>query len=193
MFFLGRIHHIKGLDFLLEGFQEFHRQVADAALVIAGPDDGYEKQLKDMVIARGLAGNVFFPGPLFGEERLASYVDADILVYPGRYEIFGLVPLEALLCGTPVIVSAGTAADQIIREAGAGGIIEFGDVKMLAQEIYDTLTDAERSAARVAAGKAYVKEHLDWKAIVKNLEDLYGEARPTKGSPAACPEGTAGF
>ena len=142
---------------------------------------------------KGLENSVFFPGPLFGEERLAGYVDADVLVYPGRYEIFGLVPFEALLCGTPVIVSAGTAAGQIVREAQAGEMIEFGDAKMLAQEISETLVNAERSAARVAAGKAYVQEHLDWSVIVRNLENIYGEARSNKLSPVACPHETAGF
>jgi glycosyltransferase involved in cell wall biosynthesis len=74
----------------------------------------------------GLSDKVRFIG--FMSPLAAAYQDADVLVYPSTYEIFGLVPFEALLCGTPVIVTDDCGCGEIIKEAGCGYLVHYGDV-----------------------------------------------------------------
>ena len=108
IFFLGRIHPIKGLDHLIAAFASLSKDLDNVWLVIAGPDDGDLARLQSLARQIPAPERVLFPGPLYGTEKLAALVDADVLAFPSSYEIFGLVPFEALLCGTPVVVSRDT-------------------------------------------------------------------------------------
>ena len=90
--FLGRIHEIKGLAFLAESFSELVKEIEDVVLVVAGPDAGYEKELRELIKARGCSDRIKFTGYIGGEEKLSAYVDADMLVNPRLDEVFGWVP-----------------------------------------------------------------------------------------------------
>ena len=171
--FLGRLHRIKGIDFLVEAFARLREEVKDAILVIAGPDEGELAHLQALVGRLQLGEGVRFAGPLYSQEKLAAYVDADVLASPGAYEIFGLVPFEALMCGTPVVVGDGSGVSELIREAGAGYIVPPGDVDALADSLRRALTGGAETQAQVAAGQAFVRRELDWDAIAGHLEGLY--------------------
>jgi glycosyltransferase involved in cell wall biosynthesis len=173
--FLGRLHRIKGIDHLLEAFARLREEAKDTVLVIAGPDQGELAHLRALVNRLRLGQGVRFAGPLYGEDKLAAYVDADVVASPGAYEIFGLVPFEALECGTPVVVGDGSGVSQLIREAGAGYAVPPGDVDALVDTLRRALTDREATAAQVTAGQAFVRRELDWAAIAGRLEHLYGE------------------
>ncbi|HUT61207.1 MAG TPA: glycosyltransferase, partial [Phycisphaerae bacterium] len=120
-----------------------------------------------------LGQDVRFAGPLYGQEKLAAYVDADVVASPGAYEIFGLVPFEALMCGTPVVVGDGSGVSELIREAGAGYVVAPGDVAALADKLRRDLTSGVEAQAQVASGQAFVRRELAWNAISGHLEDLY--------------------
>lgn len=110
--FLGRIHWIKGIDFLVESFGELLKQRDDVLLVIVGPDDGYRAPLEKLIEDLGLLNKVLFAGFLSGEEKLAALVDADVVVQTSRYEQGAWAPFEAVLCGTPIIVSDNSGAES---------------------------------------------------------------------------------
>ncbi|HLB28183.1 MAG TPA: glycosyltransferase, partial [Dehalococcoidales bacterium] len=80
LLFLGRIHRIKGLDFLVASLHELSRLRPDVVLVIAGQDDGYQAALEELIRALNLSGQVVFTGFLSGQDKLAALVDADLLV-----------------------------------------------------------------------------------------------------------------
>lgn len=173
--FLGRLHRIKDIDLLVRAFAQLREEVEETVLVIAGPDEGELSRLQALVGRLELGELVRFAGPLYGEDKLAAYVDVDVVASPGAYEIFGLVPFEALMCGTAVVVGDGSGAAELIREAGAGYVVRPGDVAALADSLRRALTHGAEAQAQVAAGQAFVRRALDWTVIAGQLEDLYAE------------------
>ena len=105
--YLGRIHRIKGIDLLIKAYAYLIENMGnkDAVLVIAGPDDGYLNEAKALANSLRVSDPVMFVGPLYDKNKLAAYVDPDPYVLPSRYEIWGLIILEAYACGKPVIAS----------------------------------------------------------------------------------------
>jgi len=104
--FLGKITPRKRLDVLVRAFARLR---SDARLVLAGNDMGAAAGARALVRSLGIEPRTLFTGLLKGQDRLEALADAEVLVYPSQDEIFGLVPLEALLCGTPVIVAVNTS------------------------------------------------------------------------------------
>lgn len=170
--FLGRIHRIKGLDFLVKAFASLTKGRKDIALVIAGPDDGYKGDLIGLMKSLNLGDEVKFVGYL--DNPLSAYVDADVLVCPAAYEIFGLVPFEAMMCGTQVIVTDDCGCGEIMKEANAGYLVRYGDEDSLIEKIAASLDEPSRGHQMVEGGKRYIHKNLTWHKIVETMERLYG-------------------
>jgi glycosyltransferase involved in cell wall biosynthesis len=173
--FLGRLHKRKGINYLIEAFARLRTEVSNPVLIIAGPDDGELARLQALSGRLRLGERVRFTGPLYGEDKLAAYVDADVLASPAVYEIFGLVPFEALMCGTPVVVTDDCGSGQLIGEAQAGYLVSYGDVEGLAAALLQALSNREEAMRKVKAGQGYIRERLDWDVIVRDLESVYTE------------------
>lgn len=171
--FLGRLHRVKGLTHLIQAFAWLRTRLGDCILVIAGPDDGELARLRTLANGLGLREQVMFVGPVYGEEKLAAYVDADVLASPAAYEIFGLVPFEALMCGTPVVVADGCGSGHLVRRAQAGCVVPYGDVEALGEALLKMVTDGKEANKMIQAGQEYIREHLDWQAILNRLEEVY--------------------
>lgn len=171
--FLGRLHQRKGINHLIEAFAHLHLENRAAILAIAGPDGGELATLQALTERLQLQERVFFVGPLYGRDKLAAYVDAELLATPAAYEIFGLVPFEALLCGTPVIVSDDCGTGQLIGEAEAGYLVPYGDVPRLANALQQALTSPEERRRMVVSGQRYIRENLDWDVTIRRLESVY--------------------
>lgn len=171
--YAGRVHKIKGIDFLIRAFNSFVHSWNDddVALVIAGPDDGSQSAFENLVEQLGLADKVRFVG--FISSLAAAYQDADVLVYPSVYEIFGLVPFEALLCGTPVIVTDDCGCGEIVKKAECGYLVHYGDVAGLSETLRFALEHPDVNERMVEAGRRYIKEHLTWESVVKQVEEMY--------------------
>lgn len=173
--YLGRIHKRKGINCLIEAFARLHQLRRDTHLVIAGPDDGDLANLQTISARLGLENFVHFVGPQYGCDRLAAYVDADVFASPAIFEIFGLVAFEALLCGTPVIVGDDCGTGQMISAADAGYPVPYGNIEQLAQTLQHVLDHTDEAAQKVANGRAFIREKLDWQQISRDYERLYQE------------------
>jgi glycosyltransferase involved in cell wall biosynthesis len=171
--FLGRLHPIKNLDFLIRVFAGLRNEMPDLTLVLAGPDEGDRERLERLAVSMGVESAVCFPGPLYQADKLAAFVDADVLCYPSAYEIFGLVPFEALMCGTPVVVSKESGMGQIISHAQAGYDVPHADLTAFIETIKMVLLNPDEARPRVAAGQAYIRKYLAWSVIIRQLEALY--------------------
>jgi len=171
--YAGRLHKRKGIDFLIRAFNSFIQTWPgnDVALVIVGPDDSYQSVLADLVGQLGLTNKVRFVG--FVPSLVAAYRDADVLVYPATYEIFGLVPFEALLCGTPVIVTNDCGCGEIVEEAKCGYLVHYGDVAGLSKALKMALDQPDVNKRMVGQGQRYIEQHLMWESIVKQMEGMY--------------------
>jgi glycosyltransferase involved in cell wall biosynthesis len=169
--FLGRIHKTKGIDLLINAFAGLTKDFDEARLVVAGPDDGCLSELKNLVTELGLKEKVIFPGALFGEAKLAAYVDADVYALTSSYEIFGITILEALACGTPVIITDRCGIANIIKDK-AGMVVPYA-VKPLQDALRKMLQDKQKRLQYARDGKALVWKNYGWGAIAEQMEKLY--------------------
>jgi glycosyltransferase involved in cell wall biosynthesis len=171
--FLGVLSPRKGADVLVEAFARLG--VPGARLVIAGNDGGSAAALRRRVAAHGIGEAVTFTGLLRGADRLAALADADAVTYPSRHEAFGLVPLEALLCGAPVVVGDDHGCGEVIGETGGGLRVPPGDAEALATALRAILGARDRWRGEAIAAAARVRERFDADVVCARLEAIYGE------------------
>lgn len=169
--FMGRLNSIKGPDLLIDAFCRWYANGnAKYDLVLAGPDDGLLKELKDKVRNADLHKTIHFVGYLTGEEKRQAFVSADLLVIPSRSEAMSLVVLEAGVLGTPVLAT-DTCGLNDLRQHRCGWICA-----PTRQGLYDGLTEALSSENRVLSGenlKSYVRENFDWARMITKYNNLY--------------------
>ena len=173
LLFLGRIHEIKGLAFLTQAFALLVREFADLVLIVAGPDCGYERNLKELAKSLNCEDKIIFTGYLNLTEKLQAYVDADILINPSIFEVFGLVPFEAIMCGTPVIVTEDCGCGEWIKDMGAGYVVKYGDTSSLHNTIKECLTNPSSPRRMAQQGQKFIKDNLSWKIIAQKTAALY--------------------
>ncbi|KAF5081927.1 glycosyltransferase family 4 protein [Methanoculleus horonobensis] len=169
--YLGRLARIKGIDFLIEAFSRLVQEEKDAVLVIAGPEWNYKRELEEKVRTLGIQDRVRFVGYL--DDVGFAYQDADLLVYPGMYEIFGLVPFEAIMSGTPVIVTDSNGSGELIRKGNCGLAVQYGDCAELAEKMAFCLENPGEGRKMVRRGQEFVRENLTWNRVVDRLEQEY--------------------
>jgi len=169
--YLGRIHKIKGLDLLAMAFDELAKEIDNIKLVIVGPDDGYLPALKELISELGIEELVLLTGPLYGEDKLTAYVDADVYVLPSVYETFPVAVLEAGACGTPVIVTDRCGIADVI-DGQAGLAVPYNE-EQLSSAILRMLSDNTMSREFSEKGSLLVREQFNWEKIAEQIENLY--------------------
>jgi glycosyltransferase involved in cell wall biosynthesis len=145
----------------------------DGRLVIAGNDMGAARSTRALVKTLELENKTFFTGLLQGRERLEALADATVLVYPAEDEVFGLVPLEALLVGTPVIVAGDSGCGEIIGSVGGGHIVPRGDVAALTEALRAVLNEPGRWAAAAVSAGLGVKSAYGGDVVAREMARLY--------------------
>lgn len=173
--FLGRIHWIKGLDFLTESFHELTKVNDDAVLVIVGPDDGCQAHLEELITKLRIADRVLFTGFLGGEEKLSALVDADMVIQTSVYEQGAGVPFEAVLCNTPIIVSSNSGAGEDVKKIDAGYLVEYGNKLELRNMIQCVLSNPAEVHARTQKAKEYIETNLSMTSGVEKYREVYTE------------------
>jgi glycosyltransferase involved in cell wall biosynthesis len=171
--FLGKVTPRKRLDVVVRAFARLEGR--GQTLVIAGNDMGGLDEATALARELGVADRVRVVGLLRGRERLVALADADAVVYPSEHEIFGLVPLEALLCGTPVVVGGDSGCAEVIRSTGGGEIVAVGDVEALAAAVRRMLRAREWWRYVVPRAAAVVRARYGGATICAELETMYGE------------------
>jgi glycosyltransferase involved in cell wall biosynthesis len=171
--FLGRLHKKKRIDRLLKAFSVINQHSPNTQVIIAGPDNGEQANLRNLAHKLGVAERVSFPGPVYGKQKVAFLQSADVLAYPSSHEVFGLVPFEALMCGTPVVVTAGTGMGDLIHQADAGQTVPQDDPQALADALLWALANPQAAQVQVRYGQRFIKENLDWPIITGQYEMLY--------------------
>ena len=178
LLYLGKLTPRKGVDHLIRAMARLER--SDAQLIVAGNDMGVGAELASLVAQQGLEDRVRFVGLLTGQERLEALADADLLVYPSTDEIFGLVPFEGLLCGTPAVVSDDCGCGELVARARAGELVRYGQPAALARSIDGLLADESRRRRMVARGQAFIQDHFAWPRIALQTEAVYRAAQAAR-------------
>jgi len=175
--FLGKLTPRKRVDRLVRALAALDRPTA--RLVIAGNDMGAGSSVRALVASIGLAERTTFTGLLRGRDRLEALADADVVVYPSEHEIFGLVPLEALLLETPVVVADDCGCGEVVRAVanGDGGAVAVAaeDQAALTAAIERMLASPRESRARAAAAAARIRNAFGGDVVAAAMERLYDD------------------
>ncbi len=168
--FLGRIHPVKGIEFLLDAWESLAKQFGDWELCIVGPGDPeYVAKLKRSAVA--LPRVTFFPEQN-GDERTASYCSAEIYVLPSFTENFGMTVAEALICGTPVITTDGTPWTELAKQR-AGWCVPVGSAA-LGRALQEALQLSREELAEMGRnGRQWMERDFNWPAIGERMIGAY--------------------
>ena len=171
--FLSRLHKRKGADLLIKAFCDLKNEIKNVKLIIAGPDEGYLDTLKSIVAELNIKDDVIFTGPLYETDKIEAYVDADVFVLPSkdRYESFGNVVLEAMACGTSVVVTNNCGVSEWITD-DVGCVVEY-DKYQLHNGIFKILSD-ERLGWKIGENaRKLVDKTFDFKTVIESVEKKY--------------------
>ena len=180
--FVGRIHEIKGLDILIDSFNElidYHNEKNSLEnidspvikLAIVGPDDGYLVKLEEKIKEYSLEENVIITGPLYKEEKQEALVDCDLFVMPSKYESFTTSGLEAMACSKPLVLTKNNHIHDWVD--GNVGLACEDNKDSLRQAIEKILFDEEMSLIFAENGKKLIKEKYNWDIINSQILEIY--------------------
>jgi D-inositol-3-phosphate glycosyltransferase len=181
--FAGRIDPIKGIDVLLKAMSivKDHGDTADAIrlLVIGGdgnhplyPRNSEMHKLRQLTTRLDLGDMVAFLGPQKQELLPFFYAAAEMCVLPSRYESFGMVALEAMACGRPVIASHVGGLPSFIQDKATGFLVPGGNETLLAEKILTLLNDAPLRTRMGKEARQKAKE-FSWQKIARQMISLY--------------------
>ena len=185
LLYVGRLTPIKGLETLLEAMRRLRREVRyrDLRLLVAGgdadePENGHAAFLMDRVAALGLEGEVSFLGAQPQERLRLYYAAARMTIMPSYYESFGMVALEAMACGSPVIASRVGGLTTTVINGVTGYLVPEGDAHALAERIALLLED-DGLCWRLGWEASRVATRYRWPCVAEAICQLYAEMRPT--------------
>ncbi|MGI6554212.1 MAG: glycosyltransferase family 4 protein [Bacillota bacterium] len=181
--FVGRLVQEKGVQVLIESAPAIIRAFPDAKFVIAGKGP-MEGELKHRAQTTGLGDKIMFTGYIDDETRNKLYAVSSVAVFPSLYEPFGIVALEGMAAGTPVVVSDTGGLSEIVTHGENGMKAYPGNANSLANNIIRLLTDEVYAGQIKDKAKTLVKKVYDWRAIANNTIALYERVlREYKKSP----------
>ena len=168
---VGRFVRKKGFDLLLEAFARLATERPDLQLVIGG-DGPARADLAARAAVLGLDRRVHLPGALSRAQVAWAMANASVFVLPSRVEPFGIVVLEALRAGRPVVASSRGGAGEIVRDGEHGLVADPLDTAALARAIARLLDDASLRERLSVAGRARVSA-FDWAPVTDRYREIY--------------------
>ncbi len=165
-------HDLKGgVPTLLRALAKVPDQAVQLVLVGGGDMVPAYRQLARQL---GLGGRTHFVGWIPNDQLGPYYAAADVLVVPSvRVEAFGLVAIEALACGTPVVASELPGLRSVVHSTNGGLLVPPGEPDALAATLAGLLADRERRLVLASNGRAAVVQHYDWSVISSRLDAVY--------------------
>lgn len=171
IYYQGTLEPRKNLNLLVEAYRQLQQagEVGHRLVLGGAPGWGYEA-IREAVVRHGLEEQVLFLGYVSPAESPQWYGAADLFVYPSAYEGFGLPPLEAMACGTPVVTANTSSLPEVVGEAGM--MVTPGDGTVLAEAMGRLLGDAE---LRAELGRAGHRRALSftWAATAAATAEVY--------------------
>ncbi len=194
LLFLGRLHRKKGCDLLIESFGRFAQTAPELHLIMAGPEEEREwvAGLKVRAEELGVASRITWTGPLSGDLKWSAFRLAEAFILPSHQENFGIAVVEALACGTPVLVSKGVDIWTEILEEKAGLVDEVGAAGMAnLLERWLSNSAEEQNAMKRNALQCYASRFQPEAAAARLIDVLSRGEHGTRahGRIIECPHG----
>ncbi|MEC9001193.1 MAG: glycosyltransferase family 4 protein [Candidatus Thermoplasmatota archaeon] len=171
---VGRLAARKGYASLLRAFASVNASVPSTRLVIVGRGH-LRSRLSRLAKSLGVGDSVYFePGMPF-EDLAELFRSADLVVYPSYYEGQGLIPLEAMASGTPVVTVNHGPLPEMVDES-VGRLFKMGDESSMAEAILAEMGDPKALRSKGEAGRHRVLESFTYEGNSKRFEVIYGRA-----------------
>ena len=169
---VGRLIEQKDHPTLLRAFARVRDEHPDARLAILGSGP-LEAETRGLAASLRLADAVTLPG----RTEIRDWLErADVFVHTSRWEGFGIVLLEAMLAGLPVVATRVSAVPEVVAEGETGTLVEAGDVEAVARELAGLLGDPERRRRLGEAGRARARIEFSVARMVERTIALYRES-----------------
>jgi len=170
--FVGRLEKRKGLNYLLKAYKRVKQEISESRLIVVGPGTRlrrkYEKQVK-----RDRLKDVVFVGYVSGDDLPRYYRTADVFCAPATgWESFGIVLLEAMAVGKPVVASNIEGYANVVTHGVEGLLVPPKDEEMLAQALISVMGDQPLRQQMGARGKLKAQEY-GWEHIAQRVLDYY--------------------
>jgi len=181
--FVGRISEQKGIFQLLEAARALPAEVS-LVLCASSPDTPeLAARLQAAVAGRSRVQwiNAMLPVP----EVVQLYSHAAVFACPSIYEPFGLINLEAMACGTPVVASRVGGIPEVVVDGETGWLVPPGDPAALAEALRVSLADPTRARRMGEAGRRRVEAHFSWDRIAEHTLAVYRDAIAAKAAARA--------
>jgi glycosyltransferase involved in cell wall biosynthesis len=186
IYFIGRMVHEKGAQVLINAFGQLKAQDASVKLVIAG--GGAREHLETQARHMGLWESIYFTGRISDEDRDRLYRVADAACYPSLYEPFGIVALEAMAAGLPVVVSNAGGLGEVVEHDHSGTVTFAGDSGSLAWGLSRALHDTGHAQWMAENAKTRCATVFHWDTLAAQTKAVYtqvwGEYLESTWSPA---------
>jgi D-inositol-3-phosphate glycosyltransferase len=172
--FVGRIDPLKGIDRLLIAVSTLNTGKELKLVVVGGDDESRPEveRLRSLSQSLNIQDSVVFAGTVRHDELLSYYSAADVCVVPSHYESFGLVALESLACGTPVVATRVGGVENVIRQGQTGYIVEDNAPIDLANGIAEFLSRPDGGSGSPDSIRASVSE-FSWSNVAEAMIDEY--------------------
>lgn len=164
----------KGMDTLITALPRLLTRWPELQLVIVGQGDD-RTWLEELAEKNGVNRHVHFLNGLSYSELAACYNACEIFALPSRGEGFGLVYLEAMACGKPVIGGAHGGAPEVIEDGATGYLVQHGDAQQLATSIETLLADPVLGKDMGARGRQRVRNEFHYSVFSKTLKKIIRE------------------
>jgi len=172
--YVGRLHHKKGVFFLLNVFARLAREFLDLELLIAGPDpQGMWEKLSLEAHELGLSSRVRYLGVLEESSKLRLIELSQLIVLPSFSEGMSMVLLEALACATPVVISPNCGVPEV-QSSGAGKVVPL-DVNSFSEAIREVVNNPDRRDAMSRQAFALAVEKFQSTRVAARMIKFYAE------------------
>jgi glycosyltransferase involved in cell wall biosynthesis len=171
--FVGRLVREKGVEVLIDAMPHVLRRCPEAKLVVAGA--GARDHLEARARSRGVDRKVLFTGFLPEEDLSRLYGVADVAVFPSLYEPFGIVALEAMAAGAPVVSSDIGGLREVVTHEETGVHTWANNPESLAWGICRVLSDQTLARQLRRRGRREVQERYGWASVARETIGVYSE------------------
>ena len=185
--YVGRLEPLKGVDILIRAVADLQVAGSTRLMIVGGGDRGsapIARDLCDLAKGLGIGDRVSFCPSVPQAELPNYYGAADVLVLPSHYESFGMVALEAMACGTPVVVSRVGGLGTFVRNGESGYLVPWRCPTPFAERIESVLSNP---SLRRAMGRAALlaARRMGWDVSSRRLLEFYRSVAPRPGALAA--------
>ncbi|HEX7433110.1 MAG TPA: glycosyltransferase [Anaerolineaceae bacterium] len=184
LLFVGRIEPLKGVDILIKAMASIRRDCGDQdcpnILTIIGGDPEASQEMMTAEMARlqaicrdlGMDDVVLFLGKRSQDTLPYYYSAADVLVMPSHYESFGMVALEAMACGTPVVASQVGGLAFLVQDGVTGYVVPDGEPNLLIERLTTLIRD-DQLRKKMGEQAAILAQNYSWDRIAERIVDVY--------------------